>query len=154
MKPIRVKPKADKANLLNKTRAKPKRWLVNAFLYLLIFVNAMMILISFLAMTYIGQEKVSNPTLYAPTIYGITLFISLFNIFCLTNILKMQRWAFWGYCLGAVATAILLLSVDFASSKAYVNALFALANPLIVFAVLSIGGRRSAWSEMSKKQVS
>lgn len=154
MKPIRVKPKPSKTSLLDKTQRKPNRWLLNAFIYLLIFLNAMIILLSFLAIAYIGQEKVPNPTLYTPTIYGIVLFLALLNIFCLTNILKLQRWAFWGYCLVALATLILQLSLNLFSSKALLNAVLTLANPLILFAILNVGGLRSAWYEMSKKQIS
>lgn len=149
MKPIRDKPKA---KLPDQIKRQPKRWLVNAFMYLLIFLNGMIILMSFLAITYIGQEKTPNPALYSSTIYSLAFFIALFNIFCLLNLLKMQRWGFWGFCIGAIATLTLQLYLDHSNSKAITTTLLTLGNPLILFCLLYMGGKRSAWHEMSKKQ--
>ncbi len=150
MKPVRGKPRKPSSPLLKgKQQRQPKRWLLTAYIYLVMFLNGMIVLLSFLAIAYIGQQKTINPTLYSPTTYGLVLFLAIYNIFCLSNLLKMQRWAFWGYCLGGLATLILLTVLDHSTSKLISNVLFSLGNPFILFCLLFMGGKRSAWHEMS-----
>lgn len=145
MKLTKLKPKSSS----NPKSTAPKRWLLNAFIYLLMFLNVMMILLSFMAIAYLEENAVPVPGLYPVGIYSVTLLLSFFNIFCLLNLLRMHRWAFWGYLLAGIATCIVLLITDHSYPKGIINAAFSLANVLILFCLLYMGGKKSAWKQLN-----
>lgn len=125
-----------------------KRWLLNIFVYFLMFLNGMMIMMSFLAIMYKGQIATPTPTLHSNEIYATAIAIALFNIFFLLHILRHDRWAFWGFCVSTLASIGLNIYIGAPVGKA----LLGLGAPIILFGLLYMGGRKSAWHTMSAKK--
>lgn len=148
MKPVRVQSKKSKKIQGHTKERKPKRWLLNAFLYLLIFINGMMVLITFAAIAYQSNAKTANIELLTPEMYAYGLAIALASIFCLTNLLQLRRWAFWCYCVCTLAS----IALNIAISSKLAASLLGLGGPIILFGLLYMGGRRSAWHEMNRNK--
>ncbi len=146
MKPIRVKKKKPSSQKASSGSRQSKRWLLNGFIGLLAFINGLILLITFLAITY----KSSNPDapIYTTEIYSVAFFVSLANIFFLINLFKLRSWAFWGYVISTLASIGLNVYIGTPVGQA----LLALGGPIILFGLLYMGGRRSAWYEMYHKK--
>jgi cell division protein FtsW (lipid II flippase) len=148
MKPVRVQSRKPKKQQKWQKERKPKRWLLNAFLYLLIFINGMIVLITFAAIAYQSNVKTAQADLLTPQMYAYGMGVALVTIFFLINLLQLRRWAFWGYC--ACAIGSIILNVIIGSNLS--TALLGLGGPIIVFGLLYMGGRRSAWCEMERNK--
>jgi hypothetical protein len=118
---------------------KARHGCLTAYLIFMLIANALSVA-SYMA---IGAGLIPHSTI-APWIAFVLGVIGIVVIVFTCFLFAWKRWAFYGFC----ALAVLVFVFNLAIGVNPLAAVFGLLSPLILYAVLQIGGERKGWNQL------
>jgi hypothetical protein len=119
---------------------KHRHWGLTTWLVLLIILNSGNALISLLDP---GASREFYPGAPAGA-SGILIILSLFNAVCALALFRWKKWGFWGFCVSAVVTFMVNLSIGLGIT----SLLRGVAGVAFLYGVLQLGNENKGWPQL------
>ncbi|MCG8652458.1 MAG: hypothetical protein MI861_21635, partial [Pirellulales bacterium] len=128
-----------------------RHWVVNVWVGLIIIVNLgsfacaslcfMMTLGPYVIKLHGADDDIPIPIWF----FGSAIQINLFNIVCMLALLRWRRWGFYGFTVSVGVAIVLNLAIGMNPWLASIAAL----GPLILLAILNVGGSNRVWPKLT-----
>jgi len=132
-----------------KTKAKPSRWLLKSYIYLMLFIHGMMIMGVFLSLATDMQQGHVLMSSTLQIMFELILVLLFLDLYFLLYILRMRRWAFFAYCCSFLVIVFIMTYYAVATEGSSLAVALVYILPLLILSILVfMGGPRSAWRDM------